>query len=359
MPASSPNGIETAMHTYIDLRSDTVTTPTPEMMLAIAAASVGDDGRLLPDGHYGDPTVRALEERAAELLGKPSALFVSTGVQANMIALRVWCEREDLVGVGRTSHLLRHERGAFDERFFGLRSSPLPDDDGFPNFPEGEDISRFKLLCLENTHNAAGGVAWLPDRATTLSLERPGCPPIHLDGARLFNAAVALDITPAEVASAADSVMFCLSKGLGAPVGSVLAGDEEWIKDARRVRRIIGGQMRQAGVIAAAGLVALDGFSDRLKHDHERAKALAHQLARLPGLEVDLPVVTNIIRVKVRTGPDAGGLLLQEAATHGVLLGGPKNGELRLVTHRDITDESLDRAVSVIGTVLTLHEAPQ
>jgi threonine aldolase len=344
------------MHTYIDLRSDTVTTPTPEMMHAIAAASVGDDGRILPDGQYGDPTVRALEERAAELLGKPSALFVSTGVQANMIALRVWCEREDLVGVGRTSHLLRHERGAFDESFFGLRSSPLPDDDGFPTFPKEKDISRFKLLCLENTHNAAGGVAWLPDRARTLSTERPWCPPIHLDGARLFNAAVALDITPAEVASAADSVMFCLSKGLGAPVGSVLSGDEEWIKDARRVRRILGGQMRQAGVIAAAGLVALDGFSERLQHDHERAKALAHQLARLPGLEV-LPVATNMVRVKVRIGPSTGGLLLQEAATRGVLLGGPNNGELRLVTHRDIMDESLDKAVSVIGTVLNLHEA--
>lgn len=344
-----------SLHTYIDLRSDTVTTPTPEMRRAIAAATVGDDGRLLPNGHYGDPTVRELEERVAELLGKPSALFTSTGVQANMIALRVWCEREDLVGVGRTSHLLRHERGAFDERFFGLRNTPLPDDDGFPDFSGEEDISRFKLLCLENTHNAAGGVPWHPDRVTALSSERP---PIHLDGARLFNAAVALDITPAEVASAGDSVMVCLSKGLGAPVGSVLAGDEEWIQDARRVRQLLGGQMRQAGVIAAAGLFALDGLAERLKQDHERAKTLAARLTRIPGLEVDLHVATNMVRVKVLTGPEAGRRLLTEAATQGVLLGGPKNGELRLVTHSDISDESIDRAITVIGDVLNLYEAP-
>ncbi len=345
------------MHTYIDLRSDTVTKPTPEMRRAMASADVGDDGRLLPDGHYGDPTVRELEERVAELLGKPSALFTSTGVQANMIALRVWCDRDDVVGVGSTSHLLRRERGAFDERFFGLHSNPLPDEGGFPDFSGEGDISRFKLLCLENTHNAAGGVAWHPERMTAFSSNYTGWPPVHLDGARLFNAAVALAITPAEVASVGDSVMVCLSKGLGAPMGSVLVGDEEWIRHARRVRKLIGGQMRQAGVIAAAGLVALDGLTERLWHDHERAKTLACHLTRISGLEVDSDVSTNMVRVKVLGGVEAGRRLVADAATQGVLLAEAEKGELRLVTHSDISDECLDAAATVIGNVLSRDTA--
>ena len=322
----------------------------------MATAEVGDDGRLLPSGDYGDPTVRKLEEQVADLLGKPAALFTSTGVQANMIALRVWCDREDLVGVGRTSHLLRHERGAFDAKFFGLRSKPLRDDDGFLDV-SAEDISDTKLICVENTHNAAGGIPWHPQRLTEWSAENEDLPPVHLDGARLFNAAVALDLRPAEIASVGDSVMVCLSKGLGAPMGSVLAGDEEWIRDARRVRRLLGGQMRQAGVAAAAGLHALNGFAERLRLDHERAVTLASGLSKISALAVDDKVPTNMVRVKVLGGADAGRQLLANTASNGVLLGGPQPGELRLVTHMGISDECIDRAISVIDQALHQHAA--
>lgn len=329
--------------TYIDLRSDTVTTPTAAMRKAMATADVGDDGRLLPDGHYGDPTVRELEELVADLLGKPAALLTATGVQANLIALRTWCERGDLVALGESSHLMRHEAGAFDPGLLGLRAHQLADHTGFPD-TDGLEQFAPRLLCLENTHNAAGGIPWHP-----ALWQQHDSLPVHLDGARLYNAAVALNTSLKEMAQPGDSVMMCLSKGLGAPVGSILAGDTEWISRARDVRRLMGGQMRQAGVIAAAGLCALSDAQERLARDHEHASMLAHALAELPGLMVQADTVaTNMVLVQTTTGPAGKARLVDYAGRHGVLLAGPGVDRLRIVLHHDVTAADLER---VVGTI--------
>lgn len=338
---------------YIDLRSDTVTRPTSEMRKAMAHADVGDDGRVLPDGNYGDPTVRELEERVAEFLGKPSALLIASGTQANMIAFSTWCARGDRVATGKTSHILQREHGLFDPQVLGLKSRAVPDPLGVLDLPEAR-ASRPALICMENAHNASGGQAWHPDLVSN-PLPSVGQPaPVHLDGARLVNAAVSLDVAAARVAAVGDSVMMCLSKGLGAPIGSMLAGGEQWIAEARSKRRLLGGQMRQAGVIAAAGLVGLKNARETAMGDHQRARTLARALAELPGLQTDpnMPVATNIVHLDVSGGPTERARLVDMAASQGVLLGTRSEQCIRLVTHRDIDDDAIGRTVDVIRLLL-------
>ncbi|TSI12428.1 beta-eliminating lyase-related protein [Brevibacterium aurantiacum] len=337
---------------WIDLRSDTVTKPTGEMRAAMAAAEVGDDGRMLPDGQYGDLTVRRLEEAVALELDKPAAIFVTTGVLANMIALRTWCKREATIAVGANSHILRFERGAFDPEVFGLRARPLADSCGFPEVAAG-GLDGAQVLCLENTHNAAGGVPWHVEKVETLRTQHASLPSIHLDGARLFNASVALGVPLSQLASVSDSVMVCLSKGLGAPMGSVLAGPTEWIAEARKMRQLLGGQLRQVGVVAAAGLIALRGYRDRLETDQARAKLLAERLRNIPQIEVDDKIKTNIVRARFIGGSDPAFRVRSFAAKHGVLLGGPSGQELRFVLHSDISNSGIDQATNVISHALS------
>jgi threonine aldolase len=334
--------------TPIDLRSDTVTVPTQRMRDAMSAAAVGDDGRLTADGHSGDPTVVELEERAAALFAKPAALFMPSGTMANLVALRTWCARGATVAVGATAHLYRREISAFQDDYFGLRAVELADDDGLPD--AGDLSAGISLLCLENTHNAAGGTAWTPEAAAPLLAAGV---PVHLDGARLLNAAVSLDRDPAELAAPADSLMFCLTKGLGAPMGAILLGEADFIGRARTVRKLLGGQMRQIGVAAAAGLVALNGFADWLRIDHTRARRLAQLLGDLRGARVDPDrVQTNIVQVLLpASGPPVPDVV-RDLTAAGVLVHSTGDAMVRLVTHRDLSDADITRAASVLRAVL-------
>jgi threonine aldolase len=344
----------------IDLRSDSVTRPTQAMRKAMYDAEVGDDGRTSPDGRFGDPTVNELEMRSADLLGLPAALFMPSGTMANLVALRTWCPRGTAVAVGSTAHIYRRETSAFDDAYLGLRPITLADDSGLPDADavgralRRDDQERPALLCLENTHNAAGGAAWAPDDSAPIydTTASTGAP-VHLDGARLFNAAVALDCTPADVATRASSVMFCLTKGLGAPLGAVLLGGADFIAHAREVRDRLGGQMRQVGVVAAAGLVALRDFTDQLATDHHRANRLAALLADLPGARVHLGNLhTNIVQLLLPPNCPSPHRLVTDLASHGVLVQATTDRVLRLVTHRDIAETDITRAARVLRDVL-------
>jgi threonine aldolase len=338
----------------IDLRSDTVTTPTPEMRKAMAAAEVGDDV-------YGeDPTVRRLEERGASLLGKDDGLFVPSGTMGNLVAVMTHCARGDEVILEAESHIYYYEvaglaalaqvlprlipgrRGTFGPDV--LRSTLRPQNLHFP---------ATSLVGLENTHNRAGGAVWPPaEFEATAAVAHEAGLSVHLDGARIFNAAAFLGRPAAELARGADSVMFCLSKGLSAPVGSLLVGARDFISRARKNRKMVGGGMRQAGVIAAAGLVALRTMVERLTDDHRNARALAEGLADIAGLVVDLDgVQTNMVMAGV------GGLgltapqLTARLAARGVLVNAVDAVRVRFVTHRNVDRAGIGEALSVIAAV--------
>ncbi|MDR7415419.1 MAG: GntG family PLP-dependent aldolase [Armatimonadota bacterium] len=335
----------------VDLRSDTVTQPTERMREAMAQAQVGDDV-------YGeDPTVRALEELAAERMGKEAALFCTSGTMANLVAVLTHTQRGDEVLCEATAHVYEHERQGLSA-LAGAALRPIRGERGWISpealqaalHPAGSHSPPPRLVCLENTHNRAGGVVLSPDRiaATTAAAHRAGLA-VHLDGARIFNAAVALGVPARALAEPVDSVMFSLSKGLSAPVGSVLCGDKSFIERARRWRQVVGGGMRQAGVLAAAGIVALQEMVDRLAEDHRRAKALARGLSRLPGVEVDPDQVdTNIVLVRVEGDARA---LVARLAAQGVLCFALSPHEIRLVTHRHISDEDVAWAVEAFRRV--------
>jgi threonine aldolase len=330
----------------VDLRSDTVTQPTQEMRTAMARADVGDDA-------YGeDPTVRALEEAFAGRVGKPAALFVASGTMGNQLALRVLARPGSVVLAGRRSHVLAHENGAAALNA-GVQLHPLSDEGGTLTATDvrwavdaaAHHWPRPSLLCLENTYMPANGAVIGADAIEALAGEGL---PVHLDGARLWNAEVASG-TPVGVFSApATTVMCCLSKGLCAPVGSLLAGPADVIAEARLERQRVGGGMRQAGVIAAAGLVALQRMVERLAEDHRRARALADAVAdRWPAAAGALCAVrTNIVTF---SHPDTDGLLAHLEA-HGVRAGTIAPGVVRLVTHRDVDDDGIERARAAIKT---------
>jgi threonine aldolase len=328
----------------VDLRSDTVTRPTREMRSAMAAAEVGDDS-------YGeDPTVNALQEEVAGLLGKEAALYVPSGTMGNQLALRVLTRPGDAVIAGPRQHIVAYEDGAGPLNA-GVTWLTVPDNGGILEPAAVREaatghrhhLPRATLIAVENTHMAAGGTIWPPGRleevaavAAELGL------PIHLDGARLWHASVAGQVAPATLAAPATTVMCCLSKGLSAPVGSVLAGPAAVIDAARLGRHRLGGGWRQAGIIAAAGLVALRTGRHRLADDHDRAARLAEAVAaRWPDAGFDpAAVVTNIVLFRP---PDPGGLL-EHLAANGILAGTVAPGVVRLVTHADVDDEGVHRA---------------
>jgi threonine aldolase len=331
----------------IDLRSDTVTQPTEAMRRAMLEAELGDD--VFGD----DPTVLRLEEMAARLLGKEAALFVVSGTMANLVSVLTHCRRGDEVIVGDESHILHYEVGGASTIGGVLLRSVRNDARGRLDAGEVEVVirpndvhfPRSALICLENTHNRRGGTALSSaDIAPVVAIARRHGIPIHLDGARIFNAAVALGVPPAELCRDADSVMFCLSKGLSAPVGSLLCGSREFIQRARRSRKMVGGGMRQVGTVAAAGIAALETMVERLHEDHANARYLAEQLAELPFLEIEPETVeTNIVVATLRTGTAED--LLPRLAAAGLLVTNLDPRRLRLVPHRGIERAHIDDAV--------------
>lgn len=342
------------MRLPVDLRSDTVTLPTEQMLEAMRNAPLGDDV-------FGeDPTVNRLEELAAERLGKEAALLVTSGTQGNLIALLVHTRRGDEVIMEQYAHPYLAETGGLAV-VGGLMTRLLPSERGCPDpaaieaaiRPDDQHHPRTGLICLENTHNRHGGTVITPAELAAVRrvADRHGLP-IHLDGARIFNAAVALGVDVRELTKDVDSVTFCLSKGLSAPVGSVLCGSRAFIAEARRMRKMLGGGMRQAGVIAAAGIVALETMVDRLAEDHACARRLGEGLARLPGLKVDLErVVTNMVYV------DTSGLGLSAAEWVARLRARQVLGHVtgptrvRLVTHYGIGPEEIDYALNAAEEV--------
>ena len=335
----------------IDLRSDTVTRPTPEMRKAMAEAEVGDDV-------YGeDPTVNRLEARAAQLLGMEAALFVPSGTMGNAIAVRVLTERGDEVLVERRSHVARYElsgmsvlSGVMPRMVDAPGGHLTPDDVRAAVGPRAYYKSDVSLVVLENTHNLGGGTVQRVEEVQAVIAAARECGfRVHLDGARIWNAAIALGVPPAALVEGVDTVMSCLSKGLCAPVGSVLASSRERIEKARRVRKLLGGGMRQAGILAAAGLVALDALVPRLADDHANARRLGEALGRGRGVRV-APVETNIVvaTLEGRTAPDVVAALRQE----GVLATAMDARTLRLVTHRDVSREDCERAAVALGPAL-------
>ncbi|WP_344126920.1 GntG family PLP-dependent aldolase [Saccharopolyspora halophila] len=330
----------------IDLRSDTVTRPDEQMRSAMAAADVGDD--VLDH----DPTMRALEERVADLLGTASALWVPSGTMGNLIALMLHLKRGDRFLAPHGAHVLNHELGSAAWLAGGM-PDPLDWDAG-PGRPTAEtvrakaritaayDALHTTLLCLENTHNGAGGSVVPPhEHAQLAAAAKELGLKVHLDGARLWNAAAALNVPPKALTVGVDSVQVCLSKALGAPVGSVLAGPEEFITAGRRVRKMLGGGVRQGGVVAAAGLTALDRV-ESLAEDHDNARRLAGGLAEL-GWQVAQPQ-TNMLLAAV---PDVQ-LTLQRLTSVGVLAV-PMSGQVRFVLHRDVSEDDVEEVLRRIG----------
>jgi threonine aldolase len=322
----------------IDLRSDTVTKPSPPMRLAMAEAEVGDDV-------YGeDPTVNRLQSLAAELLAKEAALFCSSGTQGNLLAVMSHCERGDEYIVGQRAHTYRFEGGGAAV-LGSVQPQPLDfQEDGTLDFdevarnikPKDFHFARTRLLCLENTQE--GKVIPLDYLERASGLTRKHGLSLHLDGARVFNAAVKLQVQASEIARHFDTVSFCLSKGLGAPVGSLLVGPKEIIDKARRWRKVLGGGMRQAGILAAAGIHALTHHVDRLAHDHENARVLAEGLARIEELRLDPSrVQTNMVFFAME--PSRFKNLQADLKERGILISGRE--KVRLVTHLDITSEDV------------------
>jgi threonine aldolase len=335
----------------IDLRSDTVTKPTPEMRRAMAEAEVGDDV-------YGeDPTVNRLEQTAARMLGTEAALFVPSGTMGNEIAIRILTERGDEVLVERRSHVARYElagmsvlSGVMPRTVDAPGGHLLPEQVRAAAGPRAYYKSDVSLVVLENTHNLAGGtVQGVVEHQAVVQAARACGFRVHLDGARLWNAAVALGVAPAVLAAGADTVMVCLSKGLCAPVGSLLASSRERIAAARRVRKLLGGGMRQAGVLAAAGLVALETLLPRLAEDHANARLLGEALGRCRGVAL-APVQTNMAIgvLEGRTAPDAVAALREQ----GVLATAMDATTLRLTTHRDVSRADCTRAAEAIEAAL-------
>ncbi len=338
----------------IDLRSDTVTRPTAAMRQAMATAEVGDD-------QYGeDPTVAALEQRAAELVGKEAAVYVASGTMGNLVAVLSHCGRGDELVLGDECHIFWYESGgaaALGGIPFNLRPTTRfgrldLDDVAAAIRPIRAGYPRTGAVCIENTHNRCGGAVLPLDYLADLKqvCAEHGAP-VHLDGARIFNAAATLGVPAAQIAANVDSVQFCLSKGLAAPVGSIVAGSAEFVEKARRNRKIVGGAMRQSGVIAAAGLVALNEMIDRLPDDHLRAKRLAQALSESPGVVIDLDTVqSNIVIFQPPSGMSHEAVIAA-FRENGIKVSNYGLRGLRMVTHYEIDDEAIDRTIAAIPAV--------
>ncbi len=340
----------------IDLRSDTVTLPTPAMREAMARAELGDDV-------FGeDPTVNRLEALAAERLGKEAALFVPSGTMANLVSLLTHCGRGDEAIMGDQAHTFLYEAGG-SAVLGGIHPRPLMNrPDGTLDIgqieaairPDNVHFPRTRLICLENTHNRCGGAALPPDYlASVQELARRHGLAVHMDGARLFNAATALRLEARELAKYADSVSFCLSKGLSAPVGSLVCGTADFIRKARRSRKVVGGGMRQAGVLAAAGIVALNEMVSRLQEDHENAHNLAEGIRALPGLRLTYPARSNIVIFDI-TNPDLDAeTLLDQWRADDILMLNIAPQRIRAVTHYGISATDIETTRQALARSLT------
>jgi len=339
----------------IDLRSDTVTLPTDEMREAMNNAEVGDDV------YQEDPTINRLEELAAKKLGKEAALFVPSGTMGNLIAVLTHCQRGDEVILEMDSHIYYYEVGGMSA-VAGVIPRLIAGDKGILN---PQDIKRAlreenlhypktTLICVENTHNRAGGTIIPPEIIEEIcQLGHQRNIQVHLDGARIFNAAVALNIEPALLTKNVDSVMFCLSKGLSAPVGSILAGSKEFIQRALKNRKMLGGGMRQAGILAAAGIIALENMVERLEEDHKNARILGEGLADIGGMKVDLETVqTNMVYFDLnKSGMDTHQFLPKLAEYN--ILGSPRPPtKVRLVTHYGISKDDIQATVKAIKEIV-------
>lgn len=337
----------------IDLRSDTVTKPTEEMRAAMAAAEVGDDG-------YGDdPTARALEERAAALVGKQAALFMPSGTMGNLAAILAQTERGDEVIVESAAHIYRSELGGASV-VGSVSMRVMPSERGMLSIEELKGVisgtggyigrQRSSVICVETTHNASGGtVPPISYLSAVRDVANDVGASVHMDGARIFNAAAALSIDAAEIARHADSVMFCLSKGLGAPVGSMLCGSNAFIQRARLIRKMLGGTMRQAGVLAAAGIVALDRMIERLPQDHRRARKLASGLHTIdPTLCDPRSVETNILFADFAASGRAASQWCDILVKHDIVCRAHSATRIRMLTHVDLTESDIETVISVV-----------
>jgi len=340
----------------VDLRSDTVTRPSAAMRRAMAEAEVGDDV-------YGeDPTVNRLQERAAEIFGREAALFVPSGSMGNLIAIKVWTQPSNEVICEQRGHINQYELASMCA-IAGCMPRTTPAPDGILTWDLIEPLIRPKtyyysqtgLVSLENTHNMHGGTVYPPavtedvcQRAHAAGLR------VHLDGPRIFNAAVALGKTVADITRNCDSVMFCLSKGLGAPVGSMLVGSSEFIQKAHIARKLLGGGMRQVGVLAAAGLIALEESPKNLHRDHENAKFLADGLAKMKGISLDpANVMTNIVIFDVRATGRTAAEICSELGKRKILSGPTDKYSIRMVTHCDVNRAGIENALAAIAEVLS------
>lgn len=343
------------MSTTIDLRSDTVTRPTPTMRTAMAEAVVGDDVYLE------DPTINRLQEYVATLFGYEASLFVPTGTMGNQICVKLHTQPGQEVILESRAHIYNWEVGMM-AAFSGTLPRLIQTKDGQLTWEQIEAVIQPKtyyraqtaLVCLENTHNMAGGTVMsagdfqeICEQVHAVGLR------VHLDGARIFNAAATLNTTVAELTRGADTVMFCLSKGLGAPAGSMILGTRKLIEQARVLRKMLGGGMRQAGILAAAGLVALEESPARLREDHENARMMACEMAEIPGVKVDPDrVVTNIVMADVSETGLTPPTVCERLASRGVLAGAVSGTEIRFVTHYDVNRLSCKTAVQALQRVL-------
>lgn len=341
---------------YTDLRSDTVTKPTPEMREAMAEAEVGDDV------YMDDPTVNALQAKAAAMLGKEDSLFVPSGTMGNLLALLVHCQRGDETIVGDKSHIYINEAGGMSA-LGGIHPRPIKNHaDGTLALEDirasiqTEDVHHAitRLICIENTQNVCGGIPLTAEYTAQVGkLAKENNLLFHIDGARIFNAAAALNVDVKDLTGPADSIMFCLSKGLVAPVGSMLVGTKRFIARARHLRKMLGGGMRQAGVLAAAGLISLEKMTGRLGQDHARAKNLFEGLRQVQGLKLDARSASNMIyfdlaeRITLTENQ-----IIEEMKKYGVLVDWAGPRRFRLVTHYWVDDEGVEKAVKGFSEIL-------
>jgi threonine aldolase len=340
---------------YIDLRSDTVTKPTPEMREAMAEAEVGDDV------YMDDPTVNALQVKAAEMLGKEDSLFVPSGTMGNLLALLVHCQRGDEVIVGDKSHIYMNEAGGM-AALGGIHPRPLRNQaDGTLALDEiraaiqSEDVHHTitRLICIENTQNICGGIPLTVEYTEQVAkLAKENNLLFHIDGARIFNAAAALNVDVKKLTAPADSVMFCLSKGLAAPVGSMIVGTKKFIARARHLRKMLGGGMRQAGVLAAAGLISLERMPGRLGQDHARAKSLFEGLKQVKGLKLEASPSSNMIYFDLEQEVKLSEAQIKdEMKKRGVLVDAAGPYRFRLVTHYWVDDAGVQQVIKAFGEV--------
>src|SRR5690625_4421829 len=338
----------------IDLRSDTVTKPTEAMRKAMYEAEVGDDV------YIEDPTIIQLENLAAEIVGKEAALFVPSGTQGNQIAVLSFCRAGEEIIVEADSHIFYYEGGAISA-FAGVQPRTLVGERGSLKAEDVTAAIRVEdvhfpetgLICLENTHNWSGGaVIPVEDMQAVYEVVQQHNIPVHLDGARIFNASIASGVSVKEFAKYTDSIQFCLSKGLGAPIGSVIAGDSDFINRARKWRKRLGGGLRQAGILAAPGIVALETMVDRLAEDHDHAKRLAEGLGNISSLTVENIVETNIVVINVKSLHKTAVEFVELLKDYGILANAYGTYNVRLVTHYDVSPKDIETTIEKVQSLV-------